>query len=124
MTWCLLTDVMLEEFEDLGVYPRELGVLDMAFKRPASRVYGAEVYPTIWQKAAAQTESLITWKPMLDNNRKAAWHALNIFLAANQHWVAATRDDAEVFCQAIESGSLSLADAAAWIASRSLPRAR
>lgn len=124
MTWCLLTEVMIEEFADLGVYPRELGVLDMALKRPASRIYGAEVYGTIWEKAAAQTESLVTWKPMQANNQKAAWHALGIFMAANQHWIAATVHDAEAFCQAIESGSFSLADSAAWIESRSLPRAR
>jgi len=115
---------MLEEFADLGVYPRELGVLDMAFKRPASRIYGAEVYGTIWEKAAAQTESLITWKPMQAGNQKAAWHALAVFMAANQRWIAATEDDAEALCQSIESGAFSLADTASWIESRSLPRAR
>jgi death-on-curing protein len=55
---------------DVGV--RDVGLLESALARPYAVVFGHEVYPDSWLRAAALYHSLLQNHPFLDGNKRIA----------------------------------------------------
>ncbi len=67
--------------EQVGV--KEPGLLDSALHRPKQTLFGNDAYPTIYEKAAALTESLAKNHTFYNANKRTALASLIIFLKLN-----------------------------------------
>lgn len=62
---------------------RDAGLLASAAARPQATVFGADAYPTLWEKSAALLHSIAANYPLVDGNKRLAIAAAIIFLARN-----------------------------------------
>ncbi|WP_099042662.1 type II toxin-antitoxin system death-on-curing family toxin [Mycobacterium neglectum] len=76
-----------------AVVVRDYGLLESAVARPRTTVVGVEAYPDIHTKAAALLHSLCRNHALVDDNKRLAWTACQVFLGLNGEWVAASEDD-------------------------------
>ena len=60
MTRFLDVDALLPQLERVGFKVKDPGLLGSALARPEMTIYGQDAYPTLWEKAAALFESIIT----------------------------------------------------------------
>jgi len=80
----LLEPEDLEEIATrLGLVVRDGGLLASAAMRPATRLYGEEMYPGVVTKAAAVMHSVVTNHPLVDGNKRLGWLVLVITLDLN-----------------------------------------
>lgn len=62
---------------------RDLGALESAVAQPRMTFGGAELYPTLVEKAASLGFSLIQNHPFVDGNKRTAHATLETFLVLN-----------------------------------------
>ncbi|MEU3986032.1 Fic family protein [Streptomyces sp. NPDC026672] len=62
---------------------RDMGLLVSAVERPRTHVFGAELYPTPHEKAAALMHSVARNHALVDGNKRTAWLAMRVFLRFN-----------------------------------------
>nr|WP_202550211.1 Fic family protein [Streptomyces sp. SID8352] len=62
---------------------RDMGLLVSAIERPRTNVFGAELYPTPHEKAAALLHSVARNHALIDGNKRTAWLAMRVFLRFN-----------------------------------------
>lgn len=94
----------------IGATPsvRDLGLLDSAVHRPQSEMFGRELHPDIFTKAAALLHSIALNHPLYDDgNKRLAWAATDVFLRVNGVEVGPTEDDAYDFMISVADGTLS-----------------
>jgi death-on-curing protein len=97
---------------------RDAGLLESAAARPQTTVYGAEAYRTLTVKAAALMESIARNHPLIDGNKRLAWHAATVFLLLNGTTLAAPSVSAgEKFVLDLAQGRMTLEEIADRIAS-------
>lgn len=114
MTACLTLEDLVSLVEDLGVGPvRDLGLLGSAAHRPATRLYGQDVYPALPLKAGALLESIVRNHALVDGNKRLGWLATVVFLGLNEIDLDAPDDAAYDLVVGLASGAATLADAAA-----------
>jgi death on curing protein len=114
-----LSSAMLFELVD-EVLPgsswRDKGLVESAAVRPMAEYGGIEVYPTIHEKAAALTLSLVTNHPLLDGNKRLGFMGLAVFLRINGYRLIANDESAYSFIIKIATGELrEINEAAKWI---------
>ena len=102
---------------------RDLGALESALAQPRATFGGADLYPTLADKAAALGYSLALNHPFVDGNKRVAHAALETFLVLNGHELAAGVDDAERTMLALAAGALRREQFTAWIATHLVPLA-
>ncbi len=68
-------------------------LLESAVALPQATMFGKELYPHLFQKAAAFLRSLAQNQPFLDGNKRIAWIATRTFLAANGFNIHADVED-------------------------------
>jgi len=84
---------------------RDEGLLASALARPSSGFGGQEVYPDLWQKAAALLESLSRNHALVDGNKRTALVATVAFLEINGIDCRSASDDAcEAFILKVATG--------------------
>ncbi|MFE1147592.1 type II toxin-antitoxin system death-on-curing family toxin [Streptomyces albidoflavus] len=62
---------------------RDLGLLVSAVERPRTNVFGAELYLTLHEKAAALLHAVARNHALIDGNKRTAWLAMRFFLRVN-----------------------------------------
>lgn len=62
---------------------RDMGLLVSAIERPRTNVFGDELYPTLYEKAAALLHSVARNHALIDGNKRTAWLAMRVFLRFN-----------------------------------------
>ena len=62
---------------------RDMGLLVSAIERPRTNVFGAELYPTLHEKAAALLHSVARNHALTDGDKRTAWLAMRVFLRLN-----------------------------------------
>ncbi|WP_071131471.1 type II toxin-antitoxin system death-on-curing family toxin [Enterococcus timonensis] len=67
--------------EDVGV--KDSAALQMSAMQPKQIVFGRELYPTIFDKAAVLVINLIKRHPFYNGNKRTALVAMDVFLLAN-----------------------------------------
>ncbi len=60
-----------------------MGLLVSAIERPRTNVFGAELYPTSYEKAAVLLHSVARNRALIDGNKRTAWLAMRVFLRLN-----------------------------------------
>ncbi|HEV2086963.1 MAG TPA: type II toxin-antitoxin system death-on-curing family toxin [Cryptosporangiaceae bacterium] len=85
---------------------RDFGLLDAAVNRARASVFGRDAYPDLWSKAAAMLHSIATNHPLVDGNKRLAWHTAVVFLAVNGATVVVDDDTAYDLVIAVSTGEL------------------
>ena len=93
---------------------RDLGLLQSAVARPRATFDDAELYPDLFQKAAALMQSLSQNHPFLDGNKRTALTAAVIFLRQNGFRLQATNQAVEAFALMVANEGPPFDDIAAW----------
>ena len=86
MTYFLTTDDALEVASAVTGEParvRDFADLTAALARPQQTADGQDVYPGIWDKAAALMEGLGRSYALVDGNKRLTWNATWYFLGVN-----------------------------------------
>lgn len=86
MTYFLTTDDALEVASAVTGEParvRDFADLTAALARPQQTADGQDVYPGIWDKAAALMEALGRSYALVDGNKRLTWNATWYFLGVN-----------------------------------------
>jgi death on curing protein len=99
---------------------RDLGMLESAVARPQASFDGKDLYPDLFIKAAAQTESLINNHPFVDGNKRTGITAAGLFLRSNGWRLAAKSEDLEQVTLNVATGKLKVAGLAEWLRDHSV----
>lgn len=118
MTYFLTTDDALEVAGLVTGEParvRDFADLTAALARPQQTANGQDVYPGIWDKAAALMEALGRSYSLVDGNKRLTWNATWFFLGVNGHPLAEPVDEdaAQQFMYDLVRGRLTVATIAA-----------
>ncbi len=76
---------------------RDFGDLDAALARPWQTEDGRDLFPGIWDKAAALMESLGHSYALVEGNKRLTWNATWYFLGLNGHPLAEPLDGEAAF---------------------------
>lgn len=103
--------------DDLGVLQvRDLGLLASAAQRPATSLYGEEVYPGVADKAAVILESVVRNHPLVDGNKRLGWLSTVVFLGLNGVDLDVEDDDAYELVISVAEGRRTWQETAVWMA--------
>jgi len=102
---------------------RDPGLLEAAAFRPQASVFGADAYPTVWDKAAALCESLARNHPLVDGNKRLALAGVIVFLGVNGLRLTMDNDAAYDFTISVATGEFpDVAAIAEVLRNRTQPR--
>jgi death-on-curing protein len=76
---------------------RDFADLDAALAQPQQTENGRDMFPGIWDKAAALMESLGHSYALVDGNKRLTWNATWYFLGVNGHPLAEPLDEEAAF---------------------------
>lgn len=117
MTEYLTLENLIALCRDLGdLKVRDVGLLHSAAERPATRLYGSDVYPTIHEKAAALLQSLTRNHALIDGNKRLGWLSITVFYGLNGLELEAPEDEAYDLVVRVSVGSDDIASVAAALA--------
>jgi len=98
---------------------RDLNSLKSALARPFASFDQKELYPSIFSKAAALIESLISNHPFLDGNKRVGYFFLRFFLLSHNYDIQDIHQEKYDFVISIATGNLSFEEIRAWITEKS-----
>ena len=99
---------------------RDLGLLASAVARPQATFGGEDLYPDIFNKAAALMDSLIRNHPFVDGNKRVGITAAGLFLLRNDQRLTASNDELERFTLQVARSELSIEQITTWLRSHSV----
>lgn len=109
----VLHDLSLAEFGGpSGV--RDHGLLEPALQRPINR-YHYEELTDLHALAATYAAAVSSNHPFVDGNKRAAFHAMALFLRVNGLRLSATTGEAAAAIYALAAGELDLERLAEWL---------
>jgi len=94
---------------------RDLGALQSSVAQPRTTFEGADLYPTLEEKAAALMYSLIQNHPFVDGNKRIGHASAEAFLMLNGHELMAPLDDTENVVVGVAAGKVSRDALVTWI---------
>jgi death-on-curing protein len=97
----------------LGI--RDLGILESAIAQPRMTFGGAELYPTIVDKASSLGFSIVMNHPFVDGNKRTGHAAMETFLVLNSLEINASVDEQERVILALAAGELDRDTFTKWL---------
>lgn len=94
---------------------RDRGALDSAVAQPRMTFGGAELYPTLPEKAAALSFSLISNHPFVDGNKRIGYETMVVFLELNGSTLGGSVDEKEQVVLAVAAGEMSRESWTQWV---------
>ena len=70
---------------------RDLHAILSVIEQPRQAVFGKELYPTVFLKAAVYARHIIAHHPFLDGNKRTGITAASVFLSDNGYTIEARR---------------------------------
>lgn len=112
----------VEDFTaSLGFHVRDRNLLLSALATPLP-VFGEEVYPSLYDKAAALLIAINRDHPLSDGNKRLSWIIAKAFLALNgRHLSAHTVSEGDGFVRSVARGQMRSVEVADWIKAHSNP---
>ena len=86
---------------------RDEGLLESALEAPFQTFGGADIYPTLLQKAARLGFSLVSNHPFVDGNKRIGVHTMLVFLELNGVEIDCTQDELVEIGLSLASGKMS-----------------
>jgi death on curing protein len=96
---------------------RDLGLLESAVAQPLMTFGGEDLYPSLIEKAAALSFSIIMNHPFIDGNKRTGHAAMEVLLVLNRLEVNATVDEQEQIFLAVASGEIEREAFVEWLES-------
>jgi len=94
---------------------RDLGLLESALGQSTATFAGADLHPTLVDKAAALAFSLVANHPFVDGNKRIGHAAMEVFLVLNGYEIEASVDEQERLMLDVASGSITREHLADWL---------
>jgi len=94
---------------------RDIGLLESAIARPKATFDQNDLYPTLWEEAAALMEPLISNHPFVDGNKRAGVVCAGLFLERNGYTLTASNKAVYDFTMKIAQGKINLEEIAQWL---------
>lgn len=94
---------------------RDVGLIQSAITRPQATFGSVDLYPTIFDKAAALFHSLIFNHAFVDGNKRTTITATARFLSINGYSLNVTQEELADFPLGVENKHLSLEEIAQWL---------
>ena len=94
---------------------RDEGLLQSAIQRPFQTFGGEDLYPTVYEKAAALGESLIENHPFVDGNKRTGALAMFTFLMEYGIEINASNANFYHFVIAISTGEMKFEAIVEWL---------
>ncbi len=94
---------------------RDQGLLEAALYRPQASFDGADLYPSVIEKAAALFHSLILNHPFIDGNKRVAFTATDVYLRLHGWQIIGVEEELYTFVIAVADGKVSFPDVVTWI---------
>jgi len=94
---------------------RDFTLLHSAVERYKATYGGHDLYPTVFDKAAAFLQSICLNHPFTDGNKRMAWAATHKFLWDNGHRLFSNRKEAAGFMISVDNEKLSLKHISSWL---------
>ena len=99
---------------------RDLNLLDSALQRPQSSFMGEDLYPTIFDKAAALMHSILLNHPFIDANKRTAIVSMAYFLHLNGYEIEMSQKELVELALKAESKKLDLEQIPKWLKEHSV----
>ena len=94
---------------------RDEGLLRSALARPQASFGGQDLYPNLFEKAAALLESLVRNHPFVDGNKRVAWECFDLTLEMNGYRLGSSfEQNYRLILQVIER-TLTVQEVAEWL---------
>ncbi len=100
---------------------RSVGLLESAVARPRATFDGIDLYPTLFDKAAALLESLMVNHPFIEGDKRTAITAASLFLLRNGRRMTASPAELERFTTSVILDRPNLSAIAGWFSANSRP---
>jgi death-on-curing protein len=97
------------------------GAVESALAQPRMTFGGAELYPTLVEKAVALGFSLIQNHAFVDGNKRIGQAAMELFLVVNGFEIQATVEEQEQIILQVASGLMKRDTFTQWVAGRLIP---
>lgn len=98
---------------------RDLSLLLSAVSRPQSTFEGRNLYPDIYNQAAALMESLVRNHPFVDGNKRTGVVAAGLFLRINGFRLVSQQEELVAIAVRVAPGRIQLDELAGWLRSNS-----
>ena len=92
-----------------------LNGLQSALAAPRQVVFGQELYPMLWDKAATLLTLLIRNHPFYDGNKRIAMLGVREFLHRNGWQLVVSNEDASTFTKGVVLGRNDVDEVKAWL---------
>lgn len=99
---------------------RDFAALVSAVAQPRITFRGKDLHPTVIEKAAALSFSLIRNHPFLDGNKRVGHAAMEVFLLLNGREIAADEKEQETLILGVAEGRLEREELVAWLKAHTL----
>jgi death on curing protein len=96
---------------------RDLGRLESVVAAQTQSVFGEELYPTLYEKAAAMIRGIVADHPFVDGNKRTAMLTGLTFLRINGADFTAKQGELEDFAVKVATDHLDVPVIAAWLKS-------
>jgi death-on-curing protein len=100
---------------------RDLHLLDSALAQPKATFGGADLHPSLTDKAAALCVSLIQNHPFVDGNKRVGHAAMATFLMLNGLEIVASVDEEEEIILRVAQGAIDRPFMADWLMTHTVP---
>jgi death-on-curing protein len=94
---------------------RDLGALESAVAQPQATFSGADLYPTLVEKASALCFALIQGHPFVDGNKRVGHAAMETFLVLNGAEIESSVADQERLILDLAAGRLGRSQLTDWL---------
>ena len=94
---------------------RDLALLESVVAHPRATFTGKDLYPDVWEKAAALMESLVQNHPFVDGNKRTGLVAAGIMLEWNGYRVTADNHQMFYFTMTLARGDIRREQITQWL---------
>ncbi len=94
---------------------RDHGLLESAVHRPQAVVFGKDAYPSLFDKTAAVSHSLLFNHPFIDGNKRSAFAACHLTLLLNGWDLTSNSDETYQFLIEVIEKHLDWKEISAWL---------
>lgn len=101
---------------------RDEGRIESVAHAPSQEVFGEELYPSLYEKAAVYMRNIIGDHPFSDGNKRSGTTVCAIFLMRNKVHLTATPKELEDFAVQVAVEHLDVPMIAAWLKAHSKKR--
>lgn len=94
---------------------RDINLLDSALHRPFQTFDGEDLYPSLYEKAAAVLQSIIINHPFVDGNKRTGFLLCEILLSENNLEIVAAENETYGFVIQVSTSELSFENIVLWL---------